>query len=223
MASRDDRTRPRRPEPRLYLVSPQVADAADTAAFGRVLAEALAGVEVAAVLVRLAASDERGLINLGKKLVPLIQDTGAAALLADHPEAVARMGADGAHLTGIDAFRAAQAALQPERIAGCGGLTTRHDAMLAGESAADYVLFGEPDPSGHRPSFEAIAERVAWWAEIFELPCVAFAATLTEVGALARAGADFVAVGDCIFADSRGPAAALADAAHRLASPEVVE
>jgi thiamine-phosphate pyrophosphorylase len=220
MASRDDRTRPRRPDPRLYLVSPQVADAA---AFARALADALPGADVAAVLVRLAASDERALINLGKKLAPLIQDTGAAFLLADHPDAVARTGADGAHLTGIDAFKAAQAALQPERIAGCGGLATRHDAMLAAEAGADYVLFGEPDPSGHRPSFEAIAERVAWWAEIFEPPCVGFAATLTEVGALAKAGADFVAVGDWIFADSRGPAAALADAAQRLASPEVVE
>lgn len=220
MASRDDRTTSRRPDPRLYLVSPEVGD---VAAFAGTLTAALAGADVAAVLVRLTASDERGLINLGKKLAPLIQDTGAAFLLADHPDLVARMGADGAHLTGIAAFDAARAALQPERIAGCGGLTTRHDAMLAGEAGADYVLFGEPDQSGHRPAFEAIAERVAWWAEIFELPCVGFAATLAEVGALAAAGADFVAVGDCIFGDSRGPAAALADAAQRIALPEGVE
>ena len=220
MASRDDRTRPRRPDPRLYLVSPQVAD---LAAFAGTLAAALAGADVAAVLVRLTASDERGLINLGKKLVPLVQDRGAAFLLAGHPDTVARMGADGAHLTGIEAFNAAQAALRPERIAGCGGLTTRHDAMLAAEAGADYVLFGEPDPSGHRPSFEAVAERVAWWAEIFEPPCVGFAATLAEVEALATAGADFIAVGDCIFDDVRGPAAALADAAQRIALPEAVE
>jgi thiamine-phosphate pyrophosphorylase len=212
--------RPRRPDPRLYLVSPQVADA-DT--FAGTLTVALAGADVAAVLVRLTAGDERGLVNGGKRLAPLVQETGAAFLLAGYPDLVARMGADGAHLTGIDAFTAAQAALQPERIAGCGGLATRHEAMLAGEAGADYVLLGEPDPSGHRPSFEAIAERVAWWAEIFQPPCVAFAATLAEVGALAAAGADFVAVGDCIFDDSRGPAAALADAAQRIALPEVVE
>jgi len=220
MASRDDRTKPRRPDPRLYLVSPEVADAA---AFAGALAAALAGVDVAAVLLRLAGSDERSLINIGKKLAPLIQDTGAALLLAGHPDIVARVGADGAHLTGIDAFSAARAALQPERIAGCGGLTTRHDAMLAGEAGADYVLFGEPDQAGRRPSFAAIAERVTWWAEIFEPPCVGFAATLAEVAMLATAGADFVAVGDCIFNDSRGPDAALADAAQRLALPEAVE
>jgi thiamine-phosphate pyrophosphorylase len=143
-------------------------------------------------------------------------------LIAGHAEIVARAGADGAHLTGIDAFTAARPALQPERIAGCGGLHSRHDAMLAGEAGADYVLFGEPDPAGWRPSLDAIEERVRWWSEIFELPCVAFAAALPEVDRLAAAGADFIAVGDCIFADARGPAAALAEAAQRLALPEAV-
>jgi thiamine-phosphate pyrophosphorylase len=209
----------RRPEPRLYLVSPEVAEPAP---FADALAAALAGAAVAAVLLRLVARDERALIKAGKALAPLAQKTGAALLIADHPNIVARCGADGAHLTGIDAFTAAQAALQPERIAGCGGLATRHDAMLAGEAGADYVLFGEPDPAGHRPSFDAIAERVAWWAEIFEPPCVGYAPTLAEVGVLARVGADFVAVGECIFSDPRGPAAALADAAQRIALPEAV-
>src|ERR1700730_11975863 len=219
MASRVDRSNPRRPDPRLYLVSPEVADAAG---FAGTLAAALAGADVAAVLLRLTGGDERSLINIAKALAPLVQDTGAALLLAGHPDIVARVGADGAHLTGIEAFDAARAALQPERIAGCGGLATRHDAMLAAETGADYVLFGEPDQAGHRPSFEAVAERVSWWAEIFEPPCVGFAVTLAEVDALASAGADFVAVGDCIFADIRGPAAAIADAARRIALPEVV-
>jgi thiamine-phosphate pyrophosphorylase len=219
MASRDDRTKPRRPDPRLYLVSPEVADAAS---FAGMLAAALAGAEVAAVLLRPSGRDERSLINIAKALAPVVQNTGAALLLAGHPDIVARVGADGAHLTGIDAFSAARSALQPERIAGCGGLATRHDAMLAAEAGADYVLFGEPDQAGHRPSFEAIAERVSWWAEIFEPPCVGFAATLAEVEVLATAGADFVAVGDCIFDDIRGPAAALAEAAQRRALPEAV-
>jgi thiamine-phosphate pyrophosphorylase len=220
MASPDDRTKPRRPEPRLYLVSPEVADAA---AFADTLAAALAGADVAAVLLRLAAGDERGLINIAKKLAPLVQSAGAACLIAGHPDIVARVGADGAHLTGIEAFTGAQAALRPDRIAGCGGLATRHDAMLAAEAGADYVLFGEPDAAGYRPSFEAVAERVTWWAEIFEPPCVGFAVSLAEVNALAAAGADFVALGDCIFTDARGPAAALADAAQRVAQPEAVE
>ena len=217
MASRDDRTETRRPDPRLYLISPEIADAA---AVADVLANALAQTDVAAVLLRLAARDERGLINIGKKLAPAIQSNGAAVLIAGHPEIVARVGADGAHLTGLDAFNAARADLQPERVAGCGGVRSRHDAMLAGEAGADYILFGEPDPAGWRPSLEAIEERVKWWAEIFELPCVAFAAELPEVNRLAAAGADFVAVADCIFTDPRGPAEALAEAARRLRLPQ---
>ena len=71
MASRDDRTKPRRPDPRLYLVSPEVAEADG---FAGTLAAALAGAGVAAVLLRLAASDERSLINIGKKLAPLVEE-----------------------------------------------------------------------------------------------------------------------------------------------------
>lgn len=220
MASRDNRTETRRPEPRLYLISPEIADPATGV---ELLAAALADTEVAAVLLRLAGRDERSLINIGKKLAPRIQGTGAALLISGHSEIAARVGADGAHLTGIEAFNAARADLQPDRIAGCGGLRSRHDAMLAGEAGADYVLFGEPDPAGWRPSLEAIEERVRWWAEIFEPPCVAFASALPEIEQLAAAGADFIAVADCVFTDPRGPAAALAEAAQRLSLPEGVQ
>jgi hypothetical protein len=36
------------------------------------------------------------------------------------------------------------------------------------------------------------------------------------------AGADFIALGDCIFADGRGGATALAEAARRLAAAETI-
>jgi thiamine-phosphate pyrophosphorylase len=106
--------------------------------------------------------------------------------------------------------------LKPDRIAGVGGLTTRHDSMAAGEAGADYVLFGEPDASGQRPSLEAIAERLQWWAELFEPPCVGFAASRGEIGEFAAAGADFVLVGDFIWADPRGAASALLDAEQAI-------
>jgi thiamine-phosphate pyrophosphorylase len=83
--------------------------------------------------------------------------------------------------------------------------------MAAGEAGADYVLFGEPDAHGHRPSVEAIAERLEWWAELFEPPCIGFAESIEEAREFALAGADFVLVGDLIWADARGPAVALSD------------
>jgi thiamine-phosphate pyrophosphorylase len=194
-------------------------DAADLA---HQLAEALGATDVAAVLLRLPETDERGRVNHVKAVAPTVQGKGAALLLDGHPDLAARAGADGAHLSGIEALQAALPTLKPERIAGCGGLETRHEAMVAAEAGADYVMFGEPDASGRRPSFDAIAQRVAWWAEVFEIPCVGFAASLDEVEPLAAAGADFIAVGDCVFGAGDGAAAAIADAARRLAFAETV-
>ena len=63
---------------------------------------------------------------------------------------------------------------------------------------------------------EAIAERLQWWAELFEPPCVGFAASREEAMEFAAAGADFVLVGDFVWADPRGAAAALADAEQAI-------
>jgi thiamine-phosphate pyrophosphorylase len=220
MASRGNRTEPRRPAPRLYLITPPVAEPAGLV---DALAAALGAADIAAVLLRFPAADDRTLTNCAKVLAPVVQGQGAALLLAGHAELVARAGADGAHITGIDAFQAALATLKPERIGGCSGLETRHDAMLAAEAGADYVMFGEPHEDGSRPSFDAIVDRIAWWAEVFEIPCVGCAGSLDEVKQLAAAGADFVAVGDWIFNDTRGPTAAIAEAARQLAPAESVE
>jgi thiamine-phosphate pyrophosphorylase len=199
---------PPRPVPRLYLATPDVDDPSSLLAS---LPGLLADADVAAVLLRLKPTDQRTMITRIKALAPIIQQRGAAVLLEDHVELVARAGADGAHLTGIAAMEEALPSLKPDRIAGVGGLTTRHDSMAAGEAGADYVLFGEPDAAGQRPSVEAIAERLEWWAELFEPPCVGFATSREEAHEFAAAGADFVLVGDFVWADPRGAAAALKD------------
>jgi thiamine-phosphate pyrophosphorylase len=192
--------------PRLYLATPDVDDPSQLAA---TLPALLGAADIAAVLVRLRETDQRTMISRVKALAPLIQEAGAALLLDGHAELVARAGADGAHLTGIAAMEDALPSLKPDRIAGVGGLATRHDSMAAGEAGADYVLFGEPDARGQRPSAEAIAERLQWWDELFEPPCVGFAASREEAAEFASAGADFLLVGDFIWADSRGARAAL--------------
>jgi thiamine-phosphate pyrophosphorylase len=199
---------PPRPAPRLYLATPVVDD---PAALVESLPGLLAAADVAAVLVRLKETDQRGMIARVKALAPAIQNAGAALLLEGHVELVARSGADGAHLSGIAALEEALPSLKPDRIAGVGGLATRHESMAAGELGADYVLFGEPDARGQRPSTEAIAERLDWWAELFELPCVGFAASREEAHEFVVAGADFILVGDLVWNDSRGAAAALAE------------
>jgi thiamine-phosphate pyrophosphorylase len=216
---KDSKTARERPAPRLYLVTPPVGAAER---FAAALKAAVGAADIAAVLLRLEPAGERDLTNRVKALAAIVQPSSAALVLDGHAEFAGRSGADGAHLTGLEAFTAAVDSLKPTRIAGCGGLHSRDDAMAAAERGADYVMFGEPEADGSRPSFGAIVERVGWWAELFEVPCIAYAASLDEVGPLAAAGADFVAIGGSIWDDPRGPAAAVADADAKLALPENV-
>jgi thiamine-phosphate pyrophosphorylase len=117
--------------PRLYLATPLLDD--PQALLG-VLPDLLNAADVAAVLLRLKAADARTLLSRIKALAPMIQDSGAALLLDGHVDLVARGGADGAHLPGLQAFEEALPTLKPDRIAGVGGLTTRHDSMTAGSA-----------------------------------------------------------------------------------------
>src|SRR3984957_13184062 len=199
---------PPRPAPRLYLATPVVDDPSP---LQESLPGLLAGADVAAVLLRLTTTDQRTMISRIKALAPAVQNSGAALLLEGHVELVARGGADGAHLSGFEAMEDALPTLKPDRIVGVGGLSTRHDSMAAGEAGADYVLFGEPDANGQRPWVEAIAERLQWWAELFEPPCVGFAMSLDEARQFTAAGADFILIGDLIWGDPRGAAVALSE------------
>src|ERR1700679_2493886 len=213
---------------RLYLVTPRLDD---PASFQRELDAALDAADIAAVLLRLAEADERTLINRAKTIGAIVQRRDVALILDGHAGLAARVGADGAHLTGVETCAPALAVLKPDRIAGAGGLSSRHDAMLAAETGADYVMFGEPPPpfpppragegkgGGRRIPFDEVEERLTWWAELLELPCVAYAADPDEVGPLARTGADFIALGDWIWTKPQGAAAIIAAAAQHLAEP----
>ena len=221
MSSRNKTSKPAkaepRPAPRLYLVTPRVEDAT---AFAADLAVALAAGDVAAVLLRLAPADEHTQINRVRALGVIAQAKDVALLLDGNVDLVARSSADGAHVTGLAKFTEAVVELKPAWIAGAGGMTSRHDAMTAAELGADYIMFGEPEDDGQRPSFESIEQRVAWWSEVFEAPCVAYAATSSEVAALVKAGADFIALGDWIWRDSAAVAATIAEAAQFMTVPE---
>jgi thiamine-phosphate pyrophosphorylase len=199
------------------LVTPPLAAADNLAA---TLAQAMEAGDVAAVIVRLAEGGERERINIVKTLSKDIQDRGAALILDGAPELTARAGADGAHLTGTEAFERDAPSLKPDRIAGAGGLESRHDAMLAAERNADYVMFGEPDTQGERPSLEAIVERVEWWAEVFQTPCVAYAAAAEEIDTFSVAGADFIALDPALWVAQ--PQKSIADALERMQQPEGV-
>ncbi len=189
---------------RLYLVTPPLGVLTDLPPG---LAEVLAAGDIACLLLRLKPLPERAAKDLVKQVAGMVQ-AGGTALLVEDARVAAHSGADGVHLSDAGAaFTDAMDSLKPERIVGIGGALSRDDAMRLGEAGADYVMFGADDADPAET-----LETVGWWAEIFNVPCVGHACTLGEVEALGASGAEFVSLGDAVWHDPRGPAAAVAQA-----------
>jgi thiamine-phosphate pyrophosphorylase len=200
--------------PRLCLMTPPLAAAE---AFLPKIEAALAAADVASLLLRLAAPGGPDAEAIARVIAGPAQARGVALVVEASPELALAAGADGVHVRycapgGPQALKAAVKRLSPGRIVGAGALETRDDAMTAGELGADYLLFGD----GASPDFDALTERVAWWAELFGTPCVALATSLERIEPLVAAGADFVALDEGVWDDPRGPGAAAAAAAERI-------
>ena len=199
----------------LFLISPEIKK---PEAFRPALEAALTGGAAAALLLRFAGAGGAA-DKSARPLIALAQARGAAVLLeaGDDPRLAAHAGADGLHVNDPANLRACLETLKPERIAGAGRLKSRHDAMEAAEAGADYVLFGEPRADGSQPEFEQILERCQWWAEVFQTPCAGYAPRLEDIAALAATDIEFVALGDAVWLDARGPGAAVEAALAAIA------
>jgi len=200
----------------LYLITPPLS-VADSDAFAKTFAEVVEAAAIACTLVRLAPGTQADAKSVLAPVLRAAIAAGCALLIENDSRLAARLGADGVHVDGAGAdLAAAVETLKPERIVGAGSLRTRDDAMTAGELGADYVMFGEPRRGAPAREPRSLVERVGWWAEIFETPCVAYADTIDEVRALAQAGADFVALGEAIWGRP-SPAEAAREAQAQLA------
>ncbi|MCO4055771.1 MAG: thiamine phosphate synthase [Bosea sp.] len=198
-----------------YLVSPVLTE---PAAFRARLEAALRLLNPASLLLDVPPGEERAQINLIKALAPLAQEAGVAVLVNTAPQVAVRGGADGVHVASPLLVGPAREALKAERIVGAGGLAARHDAMDAGEAGADYVMFGEPRADGTVMTLSALVDRASWWAEVFETPCVAWAASAGAVEPLAATRSEFVALGPWCFEDAAAAAAAVSEARARIAA-----
>jgi thiamine-phosphate pyrophosphorylase len=196
--------------PRLYLTTPRISDAR---VFGGQLEAALAAADVACVLLQVDGRDDGETKRTVRTLAEIAARHDVALLVEGDPQLATRAGADGVHVRGAgQGLSEALESLKPERIVGCGGLELRDDAMAAGEAGVDYVMFGDAFADGDVPSLAETLERTGWWAEIFNVPCVALAHRFEDIAPLADAGADFVALGDWLWNDPRGPAAVVREA-----------
>ena len=163
------------------------------------LAAALAAADLTAALIAPAAG-QRLDKAAAQPLVDQARCAGVTVLLLGDARLARAVGADGVHLAAQDdpegACRGAREALGKDGVIGAEAGISRHAAMMLAEAGADYVGFGAPRHLKDLPKAQARREEmIAWWAPLFQIPCVAFdVETAEEAGQLADAGADFVAV-----------------------------
>ncbi len=93
----------------------------------------------------------------------------------------------------------------PDFIIGAGIGLSRHDAMVAGEAGADYVVFGAT-ARGEDASPRDLEDLCAWWSEVMVLPCaVGGLTTVEQAKQCAEAGADFLILGEAIWQAAAAP------------------
>lgn len=197
--------------PRLVLFAPPL-DAERSAAL---IGEACDRADIASIILRSGGRSDAEIVAGARRMLPVAIEKSAAFLIEDRDDLAGDIKPDGVHFSNFPAQAARLSPLKPHFVVGAAGLVSRHDAMSAGEAGADYVMFGER-ANGKRPPFETTLERVAWWAEIFNVPCIAFAVSLDEMPALVMAGADFIALDDAVWS-AADPLAALERATAHLA------
>jgi thiamine-phosphate pyrophosphorylase len=183
---------------RLVLVMPETGDA-DAAA--RMIGEALKGGDVASVILPQYGLDDGAFQKLAEKAIPVIQQAGAAALVAGDSRVAGRAKADGLHIAGgVADLGEAIEKHAPKLIVGGGNAQDRHRALEIGELQPDYIFFGKLDgdikPDAH-PKNLALAE---WWASMVAIPCIVMGGTNPEsVLAIAETGAEFGALRLAVF------------------------
>ena len=182
------------PPCRLYLALP----ATPSPMIERSLVEVIEAADVACVLLCQDAAEADPALDLRLRELTLARDV--ALLVGNDAARAKRIGADGVHLPADAAlYGQAREHLGQRAIVGVGCNKSRHEAMLLAELGADYVAFGPTAAASDRETEER-AGLIAWWSEIFVVPCVAWnVETPEEAANLARLGADFVALSPSIW------------------------
>lgn len=204
MSSAEDRCR-------LVLIVPENDDAAAQA---KALEDALRGGDVSSVIIPQYGLDDGAFQKRAEALVAIVQEAGAAALVAGDTRVAGRAKADGLHIAGgVEPLEEAVEKFTPKLIVGGGNADDRHKALELGEIGPDYIFFGKLEgdikPEAH-PKNVALGE---WWASMIEIPAIVMGGSdVASVVAVAESGVEFVALRQAVFGHAGGPAQAVAEA-----------
>lgn len=159
---------------------------------------------VTAFQFRVKGIDQHEAARLAEPLQAICAAHDVAFIVNDSVALAKRLKADGVHLGQDDGSpKDARAELGREAQIGVTCHASRHLAMEAGEAGADYVAFGAFYPSATKDKGDAQRpqpELLAWWSQIFEIPCVAIGGiTPDNCAPLIEAGADFLAVSGAVW------------------------
>lgn len=178
------------------------------------VASALGGGDVASLIVPNYGRDEATFQDFAGRMTGIAHEHNVACVVAGEPRIAARVHADGVHIEGsLEDLEEAIEKHQAKMMIGCGDIRTRDDAMVFGEAEPDYLFFGkfgfDTKPEPH-PRNLALGE---WWSEVMQLPCIVLAGSdIASVIAVAKTGADFVAIGNAVFGEGVEPAKVVAEA-----------
>lgn len=203
------------PSTQIYLITPKTIDL-DT--FPAQLSEAVAGGDIAALLIDCDAQHDSELQKIAQSLVPIAQAKDVAVVLRGDTRIAGRAKCDGLHLDGdLDTLHDAVEDLSDRFMLGAIGSNKRHEAMERGESGIDYIMFGRLEAPEQESAYPQSFEMADWWSSLFEVPAVLLAGrNIEECEPIAQAGIEFVGLRSAIWDHPQGPRLAIQQACSLL-------
>ena len=203
---------------RLYLITPPEVE---LESFALRLEAALDAGDVACLQLRLKEANDDAVRRAGARLLPICRAREVPLLVNDRPDLAAEIGADGAHVGADDtSYADARDKVGADGMVGVSCYDSRHRAMEAAASGADYVAFGAFFPTETKtPRARADTHLLKWWSTLMVVPCVAIGGITAEnCGPLVENGADFLAVIGGVWSHPDGPGAGVKAINRAIAS-----
>lgn len=198
--------------PQLYLISPEEIK---IDSFSKELGDALNAGNIAAFQLRLPNVNDEDIIKAVEVLAPICNQNDVAFILCDDVEMAKNLNCDGVHLEtncSLTNLKAARKSLGKDAFIGVSVLNSKHNAMEAAESGADYISIGpifhsktkDLGPDDQLESGNPL-EVIEWWARMMEVPCVAVGGlTPDNCVDVVKVGAEYIATISGVWTHPQG-------------------